>query len=491
MSMKSIQYNLFLSKWFMLFLLLILSCGTDDPIPSDEDDDDGGEQVTIMPTVENLEIISTENPNELQVSWIYPKEATSVELSYYPEGENEANAIRNNVRRSTSNEGSYLIKVPEHGTYVVGAIAIDNYGKRSKEVKDTATPLHKDALLTVFPEGSDPKEIGLRLTERYIRTVDTQNPRVNYPYVCTWLGAFWFSRTIGDEQLYNRLLARYDDTFFTSGSSDLYPAPNHVDNNVFGSVPLEIYKTTGAGRHLELGLHYADTQWELPPNATQNQRDWHEQGYSWQTRIWIDDMFMITAVQAQAYQVTGDRKYIDRTAKEMAMYLDRIQRPNGLFHHTPTVPFFWGRGNGWMAVGMAELLRILPEDNPDRPRIEEAYRLMMRTLLQYQAEDGMWRQLIDDPVSWKETSGTAMFAYAMIVGVKKGWLNKATYGAAARKAWLSLLTYLNEDDNIRDVCEGTNARNDYQYYLGRKRNTGDLHGQAPLLWCANALCSDL
>jgi rhamnogalacturonyl hydrolase YesR len=84
-----------------------------------------------------------------------------------------------------------------------------------------------------------------------------------------------------------------------------------------------------------------------------------------------------------------------------------------------------------------------------------------------------------------------MFAYAMIVGVKKGWLNKATYGAAARKAWLSLLTYLNEDDNIRDVCEGTNARNDYQYYLGRKRNTGDLHGQAPLLWCANALCSDL
>ncbi|WP_238865644.1 glycoside hydrolase family 88/105 protein [Proteiniphilum propionicum] len=492
MSMRSIQYNLFLSKWFMLFLLLFLSCGTDDPIPSDDDDDDnGGEQVIIMPAVENLEITSTENPNELQVSWIYPEEATSVELSYHPEGENETNAIRNNVRRSTSNEDSYLIKVPEHGTYVVGAIAIDNYGKRSKEVKGTATPLHEDALLTVFPEGSDPKEIGIRLTERYIRTVDTQNPRVNYPYVCTWLGAFWFSRTIGDEQLYNRLLARYDNIFFMSGSSNLYPAPNHVDNNVFGSVPLEIYKTTGAGRHLELGLHYADTQWKLPPNATQDQRDWHEQGYSWQTRIWIDDMFMITAVQAQAYQVTGDRKYIDRTAREMAMYLDRIQRPNGLFHHTPTVPFFWGRGNGWMAVGMAELLRILPEDNPDRPRIEEAYRLMMRTLLQYQAEDGMWRQLIDDPVSWKETSGTAMFAYAMIVGVKKGWLNKETYGAAARKAWLSLLTYLNDDDNIRDVCEGTNARNDYQYYLDRKRNTGDLHGQAPLLWCANALSSDL
>ena len=201
-------------------------------------------------------------------------------------------------------------------------------------------------------------------------------------------------------------------------------------------------------------------------------------------------MFMITAVQAQAYQVTSDRKYIDRTAREMVMYLDRIQRPNGLFYHTPDVPYFWGRGNGWMAVGMTELLRILPNDNPDRNRIEEAYKLMMRSLLQHQAEDGMWRQLVDDPTSWKETSGTAMFAYAMIVGVKKGWLDKKIYGAAARQAWLSLLTYLNDDDNLREVCEGTNAKNNYQYYLDRKRNTGDLHGQAPLLWCSNALCAE-
>jgi hypothetical protein len=30
-------------------------------------------------------------------------------------------------------------------------------------------------------------------------------------------------------------------------------------------------------------------------------------------------------------------------------------------------------------------------------------------------------------------------------------------------------------------------KNDHQYYLDRKRLTGDLHGQAPLLWCATAL----
>jgi rhamnogalacturonyl hydrolase YesR len=75
----------------------------------------------------------------------------------------------------------------------------------------------------------------------------------------------------------------------------------------------------------------------------------------------------------------------------------------------------------------------------------------------------------------------------MIVGVKNGWLDEVTYGTAARKGWLALLTYLNDDDNLRNVCEGTNAYNDYQYYIDRRQNTGDLHGQAPLLWCADAL----
>lgn len=489
--MRKIKQVSFLSAWIIFFSASLISCGGDDSVPVEEDKDDGKEQGIIIPAVGDLEVRKTGKPNELQVTWTYPSEAFFAEISYLLDGDSETNEVRNNVRKITDDKGSFLIKVPEYGAYIVTVVAIDNYGNRSEEVKSIATPMHEDAVLEIFPEGSDPEEIGIRLTERYIRTVDTQNPRVNYPYVCTWLGTFRFARTIEDDKLYNRLLGRYDKIFFTSGLANLHPAPNHVDNNVFGSVPLEIYKTTKGDKYLELGLYYADTQWELPSNATESQRSWYEQGYSWQTRLWIDDMYMITAVQAQAYQVTGDRKYIDRTAREMAMYLDRIQRTNGLFYHTPDVPFFWGRGNGWMAVGMTELLKILPQDNPDRIRIEEAYRLMMKTLLQYQADDGMWRQLIDDPSSWKETSCTAMFTYAMIVGVKNGWLDKKTYGVAAHQAWLSLLTYLNDDDNIRGVCEGTNARNDYQYYLDRKRNTGDLHGQAPLLWCADALCSDL
>ena len=117
-----------------------------------------------------------------------------------------------------------------------------------------------------------------------------------------------------------------------------------------------------------------------------------------------------------------------------------------------------------MAVGMAEILRMLPRDNPDLPRIRTAYELMMSTLLRYQACDGMWRQIIDNPNTWKETSSTALFSYAMALGVKNGWLDKKIYGTTTRKAWLSLFSYLDENDNLRNVCEGIDANNSFDWY---------------------------
>lgn len=347
--------------------------------------------------------------------------------------------------------------------------------------------------LTHFPQGCSPKEIGHRLAVHFLETPHTNFGRptppkvITYPEVCTWYGALAFARVSGDKKLAGQLAERFEPLF---GRQDtLVPIPDHVDYAVFGSVPLELYMQTKDKRYLALGQRFADFQWGEPqgPRAKPESKVFYDKGYSWETRMWIDDMFMITALQAQAYRATGDVKYIDRAAKEMVLYLDSLQKPNGLFYHAPDVPYFWGRGDGWMAVGMSEVLRSLPGNSPYRARIMQGYKSMMASLLKHQAKDGMWRQLIDDTASWPETSCTGMFAAAIITGVKNGWLDKAVYGSAARKAWLSLITYINNNNDIREVCEGTNKKNDRQYYLDRKRNVGDLHGQAPVLWCAAAL----
>lgn len=346
------------------------------------------------------------------------------------------------------------------------------------------------SLLKDFPEGYTPKEIGKRIAYRFLTEKHALHVGkwIGYPETFYWSGALRYADGAKDKELIQRLQEKFD--FLFTEEKILQPIMNHVDLNMFGSLPLEFYLVTKDLKYRYLGLPYADSQWELPRNAKPHEKEWAEKGYSWQTRLWIDDMYMITIVQAEAYHVTGDKKYINRAAKEMVLYLDEIQRENGLFYHAPDVPFYWGRGDGWMAVGMTELLFNLPENDPNRQRILKGYRLMMENLKKYVNEDGLWNQLIDEKDCWTETSGSAMFTYAMILGVKNGWLDKDEYGPIARRAWLGLCNYLDDNNDLMEVCIGTGKKNSHQYYLDRPRITGDYHGQAPIIWCAYALLSE-
>lgn len=62
-----------------------------------------------------------------------------------------------------------------------------------------------------------------------------------------------------------------------------------------------------------------------------------------------------------------------------------------------------------------------------------------------------------------------------------------TYAPAARKAFLALTDYIEPHGDVREVCCGTNVGTSREHYEKRPRLVGDLHGQAPLLWCCAAL----
>lgn len=365
-------------------------------------------------------------------------------------------------------------------------------------------------IFTNFPQGADPKVVGEVIANRFLmrphsntgswyneeQQKDTtlfNNPvgYIVYPDVCAWYGALLYASETENRDLLRQLTERAAKVVY-GDEMNLIPVANHVDNNVFGVIPLEIYLHNKDKRFLDLGLYMADEQFkklssEEYAKLDETHQQWVDQGLSWNTRMWIDDMYMITVLQAQAYKVTGDKKYIERAGREMVVYLDMLQKDNGLFHHADDVPVYWGRGNGWMAAGMAELLTYLPEDNPNRVRIMEGYLKMMQTLLKYQDKKGMWHQILDDQDAWAETSGTGMFTFAFIKGVKKGWLDAKIYGEPARRAWITLCSFINTNGDVTDICIGTNKKNDYQYYLDREKVVGDLHGQAPILWCASAI----
>lgn len=296
---------------------------------------------------------------------------------------------------------------------------------------------------------------------------------VHYAEVCAAYGAIKYCGMTGDNNTMADLISRYERV-----TTEKIPnTANHVDVNVYGILPLEVFIQTKDTAYLRQGLFFADGQWKDPlPD-----------GLTPQTRYWIDDIYMIGILQVQAYRATGSMIYLERAALEIDSYVRKLQQPNGLFFHGTEAPFFWGRGNGWVAAGFAELLSVLPEKNPHYPSILNAYKKMMKTLLDNQAEDGMWRQLIDNPGSFRETSSTAMFGFAMSLGVRKGLLPEDPYTTAYLKAWNALTGYIGEDGKIREVCVGTGQSKDMEFYLTRPRVTGDLHGQAPVLWFAGIL----
>ena len=276
---------------------------------------------------------------------------------------------------------------------------------------------------------------------------------VHYAEVASAYGVARLAAATGDAALFARVAERHQRLL----AAHIVNTANHVDVSVYGVWPLELYRRTYDQADLERGLALADGQWVDP----------RPDGLSVQSRFWIDDIWMIGALQIQAWRATRDPRYLDRAAHTAQTYVARLQQPNGLVHHGPDAPFFWGRGNGWVAAGLAEVLSELPKTHERYAAVHAGYRKMMASLLRYQADDGMWRQLIDDPDAWKETSATAMFGFAMTVGVSRGLLREKAYGTAADRAWKALGPYVGKDGQVSEVCIGTGQSREAAYYLAR------------------------
>lgn len=338
-----------------------------------------------------------------------------------------------------------------------------------------------------WPQGQSPNEIGKKVALNLLSRPAPKATAAHYAEYSTWYKALQFAQITKDEDLKNKLVDRLDYHLTDEGKKQI-STNGHVDYRIFGIVPLEVYRINKNPAALEIGKNLADLQFEKEP-TTDEQKNLVGLGLSPETRFWIDDMYMLTILQLQAYRATDNSKYLDRAATEMVAYLDKLQQPNGLFYHETNVPFFWGRGDGWVAGGMAEMLYNLPSNHPKRERILAAYQKMMKALLGYQDADGMWHQLIDHPESYAETSSTAMFTFAMVSGVNYGWLKEPEYAIAARNGWIGLQKYIDKDGLVENVCIGTGKQNSLQYYLTRPTQKGDFHGQAPVLWSATALLS--
>ena len=195
---------------------------------------------------------------------------------------------------------------------------------------------------------------------------------------------------------------------------------------------------------------------------------------------WSDDFYLGTIAAVRA----GDPEALDAAVRLVTTTSARLQQPSGLFHHDADAPTAWGRGNGFGALGLSELLTVLRPEHPERDAVLDIHRRHVAALRAHQAADGMWHQIVDVPGSYRETSVTAMTLTAMARGLRLGWLD-ASYRPVVDRAWGALLAHVLEDGGLVDVCFSTGAGPTRRHYLDRPAvNGADDRGGAMVLGAA-------
>src|SRR5256885_9861521 len=123
-------------------------------------------------------------------------------------------------------------------------------------------PVAAQSYFTKWPAGSSPQEVGKRVAENFVaRKLEVEDGKRQfaiYPEACAWYGSLTVAQLTKDQDLQNRLIAKFDPLL---GEHAKWISPDaHVDMPVFGIIPLEIYQQTKEQKYLELGRGLADKQ---------------------------------------------------------------------------------------------------------------------------------------------------------------------------------------------------------------------------------------
>jgi unsaturated rhamnogalacturonyl hydrolase len=287
----------------------------------------------------------------------------------------------------------------------------------------------------------DPLEVARALAGRY-----PESAVMSYIPALSWSGALRLSALTGEERWQEK--AREQMRPFLSGEKAALAEP-HLLTSIAGHLAF-----SDAGEH---NLVRKAADFILPTASGDIVRF---------ARAWTDDMFMASAVLSRAAARSNDPRYAQTAGRLLTSYAGKLQRLDGLFIHAVEGPHAWGRGNGFAALGLVEALTHLPASWSDRDRVLEIYRRHMRALAARQSDDGSWRQVVDEPASYRELTVTAMTVAALARGIRLGWLDRS-FVPNVEAGWTAVSARVGRDGTIRDVCAGTGAGPTKDYYLNR------------------------
>jgi unsaturated rhamnogalacturonyl hydrolase len=295
---------------------------------------------------------------------------------------------------------------------------------------------------------TSPLNIARILAARY-----PESPIMSYIPAVAWSSSLRLAQLTGEEKWKDK--PRRDIAAFLSGGKPAIAAPYALTSLAGHFAFVDLAAADGNKEAAAFARKAADFILDDAADGTVKFR-----------RNWTDDMFMSSTLLSRVTRDTQDERYSRALGQLLTTYAEKLQRQDGIFMHAIEGPHAWGRGNGFALLGLAEALTHLPGAWPDRPRVLAIYRKHVNALVPLQSDDGAWRQVVDEPTSYRELTVTAMTTAAMARGLRLGWLDPSVRPVVDR-GWAAVAARVNPDGTVRDVCSGTGAQATRDYYMTR------------------------
>ncbi len=305
---------------------------------------------------------------------------------------------------------------------------------------------------------------------------------------------------------YLAYIKRFVDAYVAEdGTVNLGPEYN-IDTIQPSILLLFLYQETGGDRYRK-GAEYVRRAFDSFPKNSEG-GFWHKKKYP--DEMWLDGIYMGEPFLVKYGRMFGnDPACFDTAVFQLTLAARHTQDPvTGLLRHawdcdrnaawadpqTGVSPEVWSRGMGWFAMALVDILKYLPADHPGRQEFLTILRKLAAGVKATQdPATGLWYQVVDkgsQPDNWHETSGSAMFIYAIKAGMDAGYLPR-DYREVVNKAWGGLKSKVSFGADgapvISDAVEGMGVQVNYANYVNKKRLQNSPHGLCAILMAGSEM----
>lgn len=295
------------------------------------------------------------------------------------------------------------------------------------------------------------------------------------------------------------------------------PLEYNLDNVNAGKTLYALYALTNKEKYRR-AMDTIYGQLEYQPR-TKEGNFWHKAIYP--NQIWLDGLYMAQPFYMQYELAFHNRQACSDSFHQFCVVRDVMRNDkNGLYYHaydssrkqfwcdpvTGLSQNFWLRAEGWFAMALIDTWELMPRSmSAEKDTLRQMFQDLVDAMLPYQdPETGMWHQVINLPniaPNYLEESGSAIFANAIMKGVRLGVLDRRYYDYG-RHAFDGVCdTCLSEQDGklaLDHIClvaglgntqhrEGT-----FDYYMREPVVKNDAKGVAPLILAyIETMCHDL